>query len=192
MTTTTALRIHAPIHGMLPEDKGIEFYADLTSHRMFFMQAGERKSFHQLPRDIAAALIDKLTADKKARQDLAHLPINEAMERFAFCVYGGADHMPDVNEKGELQESDNFRCSNNCSCLKWESKKIGDTGFNLTNKEIQVLDQLATGDIDVVCASNLNITTSTLSTHRKNLFVKLNVQSTTALVMKAAQLKIIQ
>ncbi|GAK96850.1 DNA-binding response regulator [Nonlabens tegetincola] len=188
----TNSRINAPVYGLSPSDKGIEFYADVKSHRMYFLQNGIRKSFDQLPINIAVQLLHKLGNDIKAQEDLSHLSQNEKMERFAFCLYGGVDHTPDVDENGILLESENFRCSNNCTCLAWSSKTIGDNTFKLTRREIEVLDALSTGQIDLVLIDELNISQSTLNTHRKNLFNKFNVQSTTALVMKASSLKIIQ
>lgn len=125
-------------------------------------------------------------------EDLKELNQNEAIEQFAFCVYGAADHEPDFDAEGNLQEADNFICSHNCKCLKWESKKITVDGKKLTPRQIEIVQLLASDLPDKAIADELGITESTLNTHKSQLFEKFNVASKPGLIKKAIEQKIIQ
>ena len=77
-------------------------------------------------------------------------------------------------------------------CLKWKSKKIEVDGIALTSRELQVVTLLASDLADKQIASKLNITESTLNTHKSHLFEKFKVQSKSGLITKAFLQKIIQ
>ena len=62
----------------------------------------------------------------------------------------------------------------------------------MTPKQIEVLQLMASDLPDKAIASQLNISVSTLNTHKEHLFEKFNVTSKTGLIKRAIEQKIIQ
>lgn len=184
--------IHKIPAGVMPGDSNIELFADRQTRKVYFTRNGETKPFAQIPGIIKGKLLEKLLNDDKAMSDLNHLTANEALEEYAFCLYGSADHLPDVGVDGELQNTDNFRCGNQCKCLLWDSKRIDFNGYNLTGKQIRLIDLLKTGQPDKSIALELGIAQVTLDQNKKRLFGVFGVQSKLELIMAATAAKIIQ
>jgi DNA-binding NarL/FixJ family response regulator len=139
-----------------------------------------------------AQIFEKLLDDPIAMQDLKQLSQPEAIEKFAFCIYGAADDNPDFNEVGDLKAAENFSCSSNCQCLKWFSKKITIKGNRITPRELEIVTLLATDKSDKMIADELGISVSTLDTHKNNLFDKAQVYSKAGLIVAAIHEKIVQ
>lgn len=190
--TTTLNRIHQLPAGFMVGDLNIELFGDLKTRKVFMIHNGQNKPFSELPQNIKKLIVDQYIKDDVARQDLEHLSTKEAIEQFAFCIYGAADSTPDFSETGEFVSDDNFMCSNNCKCLKWKTKNITVDGNVLTLRQIQIVQLLATDLPDKIIAHELNITESTLNTHKAKLFEKFNVNSKQGLITKAINQKIIQ
>lgn len=184
--------MNAVPYGLFPGQTGIELFADRTTRKMHFLQDGKRLAFKDLPRAVASKLFDKMMSDDKAMKDLKGLPLNEAFEKYCFCVYGAADSSPDVDENGNIQASDNFICGDNCTCVKWNTKSISIDGIAITPRQLQIINALNSDDTDLLIADKLGISKSTLNTTKKLIFEKFGVYSTTALVAKAIKNKIIQ
>lgn len=189
---TTNPIIHQIPAGIMIGDTTTELFGCRETKRVFALSNGQTIKFEELNPKKRALIFEKLLSDETAIQDLKDLPQAEALEQFAFCVFGAADHEPDFCEDGQLKEADNFICSNNCKCLKWSSKNITIDGNRLTPKEIEVVTLLASDKPDKQIADELDITESTLNTHKKNLFEKFNVYSKSGLITKAIANKIIQ
>ncbi|HEV7350387.1 response regulator transcription factor [Telluribacter sp.] len=62
--------------------------------------------------------------------------------------------------------------------------------LELTNREYEVLQQLAQGHSNAEIAENLFLSLSTVKTHLSNLFVKMEVKNRTQALEKAKRLKI--
>lgn len=184
--------IHQIPAGILLGDKRTELFGCRTTKKVYALTNGQTISFEDLNPKKRALIFEKLLSDEAAINDLKHLNQSEAIERFAFCIYGAADHEPDFCEDGQLKEADNFICSKNCQCLKWKSKNITIDGNKLTPREIQIVTLLASDKPDKQIANELKITESTLNTHKKHLFEKFNVLSKSGLITKAISNKIIQ
>lgn len=189
---TTKDVIHQIPAGLLIGDKSTELFGCRDTKKVFALSNGKTISFNELNPEKRALIFEKLLSDNAAFEDLKHLPQNEAIEQFTFCVFGAADHEPDFCADGELKEADNFICSNNCKCLKWFSKNITIEGNKLTTREIEIVTLLASDKPDKQIADYLQITESTLNTHKKHLFEKFNVASKSGLITKAISNKIIQ
>ena len=179
-------------YGLLPNQNGIELYADRETSKLYFLSNGHRKSYSELPSNVLHNIKALLEEDEAAKKDLSNLPQTEAVKKFAFCLYGGADHKPDIDEKGKLQPSDNFRCSDNCMCLKWKSKTIKAGNTTFTMRQVQIIELVGTGITNYAVACELGITESTINTTIRTIKTKLNVESTPALIAAAIRLKIIQ
>lgn len=189
---TTNQVIHQIPAGLLIGDNSTELFGCRDTKKVFALSNGKTIPFNQLNPEKRALIFEKLLSDDAAFEDLKNLTQNEAIEQFAFCVYGAADHVPDFCANGELKEADNFICSDNCKCLKWNSKNITVEGNKLTPKEIELVTLFASDKPDKQIADDLKITESTLNTHKKNLFEKFNVSSKSGLITKAISNKIIQ
>lgn len=184
--------IHRLPAGILAGDLSTEMFSDRSSKRVFAVSDGKTISFDKINPKMRAQIFERLLNDERALADLKHLTQSEAVEKYAFCVYGAADSNPDFSEDGVLQEADNFICSDNCICLNWSSKKITIDGEVLTPRQLQIVKLLATDLCDKQIADELGICVSTLDTHKKTLFEKCNVASKTGLVIKLIEQKIIQ
>jgi DNA-binding CsgD family transcriptional regulator len=189
---TTNPLIHQIPAGIMIGDNSTELFACRETQKVFALSKGKTIPFNQLDPLKRALIFEKLLSDDIALEDLRNLSQNEAIEKFAFCVYGAADHEPDFDDKGELKKVENFICSTNCMCLKWQSKCISVDGNKLTPREIQIVMLLASDKPEKQIADQLEITESTLNTHKKHLFDKFNVHSKSGLITKAITNKIIQ
>lgn len=184
--------IHQIPAGLMLGDTSTELFGCRDTKKVFALSNGQTIKFEELHPTKRALIFEKLLSDDVALEDLKTLSQAEAIERFAFCVYGAADHEPDFDSKGNLKQADNFICSNNCMCLKWCSKNITIDGNKLTPRELEIVTLLASDKPDKQIADELEITESTLNTHKKHLFEKFNVYSKSGLITKAISNKIIQ
>jgi len=190
--STTKTDAHQIPAGLLVGDKRTEIFGCKETKRTFFLTNGKTASFKELPASMKAQLFAELLNDDVAIEDLKSLTQEEAIEKFAFCNYGAAGHEADFCENGELKKTDNFICSNNCTCLKWKSKRITIDGMPLTSRELQIITLMASDLADKQIADQLGITESTLNTHKSHLFEKASVHSKSGLISKAFHQKIIQ
>jgi len=179
--------------GTLPGDFRKELMGIPETRKVVFTYNGQTFPFSALSRKIKSELATEVINDPEAMRDLRGkgLSLSEALEEYAYCMYGAVDSNGDINEHGELQPSENFRCSDNCRCLRWKRKQINIDGRALTPREIEVIDMLRTSHTDEVKAQILGMSRSTLNTHKKNLFTKFNVLSATSLILKAIDCKVI-
>jgi DNA-binding CsgD family transcriptional regulator len=182
---TTNSLIHQIPAGLMIGDTSTELFGCRETKQVFALSNGQTIKFEELNPTKRALIFEKLLSDEAAIEDLKNLSQSEAIERFAFCVYGAADHEPDFDCNGNLKQADNFICSNNCQCLKWQSKNISIDGNKLTPRELEIVTLLASDKPDKQIADELEITESTLNTHKKHLFEKFNVYSKSGLITKA-------
>lgn len=185
-----------PIHrlpaGLLPGDLQTEIIANRKTKAVYIVCNGKTEAFNQLSPRLKGQLLERLSNDPIATNDLKDLTLSEALEKYAFCCFGAADSAGDFDANGQLQTSENFVCSNNCKCLNWKSKNITVEGNKLTPRELQILRLLPSDMPDKQIAAKLKITASTLDTHKTNLFSKFKTNSKAGLITKAINLKIIQ
>lgn len=158
------------IAGLLPGDYGVELFSVRETRKVFALSNGNNIPFANINRALRARIFELLLADPRAMEDLRHLEPDDALEEFAFCMYGQADGQADFAPDGTPGPAENFMCSANCRCLKWTSKSIAIHGTPLTPRQIEVAKMLATDLPDKAIADALNITQSTLNTHKANLF----------------------
>lgn len=184
--------IHQMPAGLLLSDSSTEMFGCRETKKVFAISKGKTIQFSELNPIKKALIFEQLLNDDHAIADLKELSQSEAIEEFAFCLYGGLDHIPDFDSKGNLKASENFRCSNNCRCLKWNSKSISINGNKLTPRQIEIISLFASDLPDKQIADQLHISESTLDTHKRHLFEKFNVQSKSGLITKAISNKIIQ
>ena len=184
--------IHRIPAGVMPNDYSTELFGCRTTGKVFAFSGGNTIPFHELCPSKISQIEERLLADPIALESLKHMSWDDAVEKYSFCIFGSADSEADICLNGELKEADNFICSGNCMCLKWASKKITVDGQQLTVRQLEIAQLLATDKTDKEIADDLGISVSTLDTHKKQLFEKCNVVSKTSLVVKLINQKIIQ
>jgi len=189
---TAKQRIHQLPAGLLVGDKSTELIGCPDTKKVFFLSNGNTRPFAELDKPKKAKLFEKMLSDTPAMNDLKGLSFDKALESFSFCVFGAADASPDFDINGNLKTDDNFLCSNNCKCLKWESKNITVDGKKITPRQLEIIQLLATDLAYKQIADQLEISEATVDTHRSNIFKLFNVHSRAGIVTKAMAQKIIQ
>lgn len=190
--STIKNEIHQIPAGMLIGDFRTEIFGDRKTKKTYFVSNGQTYLFKELSPEKKAQIFQQMLSDEIAVEDLKHLSADEAIENYSFCIYGAADHEADFTDSGKLNKADNFICSNNCRCLKWKSKSLTIDGNPLTRREIEIVNLMASDLADKQIAGTLNISESTLNSHKQNLFEKADVKSKSGLITKAINQKIIQ
>lgn len=179
------------ISGIMPNDKKIEIFGCKTTRKVFFIQNGKTQAFNELDKKKKESIADLFFSDAVAQKDLGYLKLTEALEEFALCCFGAADNSTDIFEDGTLGNVEFNTCQVGCRCEKWESKRVKINGFAITPRELQVLKFLATDYADKEIAHILNVSPSTLDTHKAHLLRKFSVHSKSGLISEAFKLKII-
>ena len=71
-------------------------------------------------------------------------------------------------------------------------KSLSCDGFQVTNREIDIIQGIAEGLTNKLIAVKLNLSTHTVNTHRKNIMAKLGVKNTAGIVMFAVKNKLLE
>ncbi len=71
-------------------------------------------------------------------------------------------------------------------------KSLSCDGFQVTNREIDIIQGIAEGLPNKLIAVKLNLSTHTVNTHRKNIMAKLGVKNTAGIVMFAVKNKLLE
>lgn len=182
--STTPKKLHPIPAGIMPTDDNVELFADPKTQRVLFSQNGSTFDFARLSVRYKNKLLKKLLGDPIAKEDLKHHALSEALMRFAYCVYGNLDHQPDITATGLVGVSDSYICGiEGCNCQNWHSKRVFVNGKELKGKPLQVLLAYRNGREDRHVSEELNITASTLNTHKKALFELFGVHSKSELIL---------
>lgn len=71
-------------------------------------------------------------------------------------------------------------------------KLLSCDGFQVTNREVDIIRGIAEGLPNKLIAVKLNLSTHTVNTHRKNIMAKLGVKNTAGIVMFAVKNKLLE
>ncbi len=189
--TTTARYSQHLIAGLLEGDNNIEFFGIPETMEVQWMQNGHCHPFKELSPVIFALLGTDFNANTNARNKFRDMKENGCLlsfprkvEIYTYYMFGGLDASPDVIN-GELQEPENHRHTKNCISLDFKTIKLN--GSPLKRREIEIIDCMEedlTGD---TIAEKLGWAASTYNQHKKEIFTKTGVQTTTALMIAAAR-----
>lgn len=180
------------IAGVLPSDNNLEFVGIRKSKQVIWLQNGCSHYFADLPLQYFQLLKTAYLKDHKAQRFLKRVTDNFArqIELFTYYNWGDCDHTPDI-VNGELQAPENFRDTQNCPSLLWNSKFINIGQHILTPRQLVIIDLWHTGLKDAAAAATLGISPKTLDNHKQKLFKALNVQSKYDVLTLAFQHKIV-
>lgn len=195
--TTSQPLLHPLSAGLMPGDMTTELFGDRSKKGVVhFLTNGSVKAFKDIPlkirQQIEAWLLEDFKTDTTVKEALGKLPWSQAVEQYAYCLFGSADKEADFCAQGKIQKPDNFRCGDSCKCLAWKRKNISYDEVNMTMRELEILDQLKTGLPDKMIAHNLGIALPTINNHKKNIMIKLGAQNKTEAVYKAGVKKILR
>ena len=71
-------------------------------------------------------------------------------------------------------------------------KSLNCDGFSVTDREIDIIREIAIGLSNKQIADKLNLSTHTVNTHRRNVMTKLGVNNTAGVVMFAVKNRILE
>jgi len=173
--------------GVFPTDNQTNIFACPSTKKVYFVKSGKVNSFHELEPKLKRQILQLFLADPCARKDLGYLGFKLGIEKYASCLFGSLSSVADFNGIGEMQATDNYRCSDNCQCLFWKSKKISYKESVFTQRQLDVLQLITEGLGDKIIAHKLKITVNTLSDYKRRLQEKLNTFCKTSTAVKAIQ-----
>ncbi len=147
----------------------------------------------------------------RKNKNLRVLAITEALNKNEMGVAldaGVTSHLLKECEKEEIIEAihstlnaQRFLCGKIASVLTAEpeisnSKAVLKTysceGFNVSDREIEIIKHIAEGFSNKQIADKLNLSTHTINTHRKNIMNKLTVNNTAGIVMFAVKHRLLE
>ena len=174
------------IAGLLLGDYNGEFIGVKKTKEVLFLHNGHTLSWNLIPKKVYEKCKKRFLNDKKAVLDLSKQSssLDRQIELFIYHSYGDVDNSPDLLN-GELTPSENYRHTENCSSLNWDTKWITIDGIKLNDRDLIIIDLIKKDYPDKAIASKMNIALSTFDFHKRNLYQKFNVQSKTALLIKA-------
>lgn len=191
-TKNPSMQMHQLPAGLLPGDYNTELFGIRETRQVFGICNGSTIPFKDINQVLHAEIFAMMLKDDKALHDLKDYDHEKALEEFAFCLYGAADHEADFTPAGVAGKTENFMCGDNCRCMAWNSKHITINGNELTPRQIEVTKHLATDMPDKQIAAALNITESTLDGHKRTIYAKAGVQSKIGYVRRAIKENVIQ
>ena len=173
------------IAGIVPGDYDTELFGIAETRKMFGICNGSTIPFNKVNPHLLSLLANALMADTRAMEHLGHMDPEEALEEYAFHLYGSADGTADFTADGKLGLVENTNCSHDCYCWTWNSKRILINDNVLTRREVQVSQLMATDLADKQIATLLGISQNTLVSHKRNMYGKAGVMSRAGYVAKS-------
>jgi len=138
--------------------------------------------FAQLPTSILQKFLNEMNRNPEAVDCLKKMGYTsevKMLERFCWCRFGAFDATPDMVSKDAEFANEYWDCGCRNSCpfefTLCDRVKCGDK--YLTKKEIMLVKLIATGIPDKQICYEANITYLTVTTHKKNIYKKLDVHS---------------
>jgi DNA-binding CsgD family transcriptional regulator len=180
------------IAGVMPNDSNIEFIGVRKTKQVLWLQNGNNHYFTDLPIEHYNLLKSKYLKDHKAVRFLKNTTdhLVQQVELYTYYMYGDVDSTPDISN-GILSPSENFRDTQNCPSLLWDSKNINIGKHILSPRQIVIIDLIATNIPDKTIASILGISHKTLDFHKSKLFKVVGVTTKLDLLKIAMKYKIV-
>lgn len=178
--------------GLMPNDNRANIFACNETNNVYVLQKGKTEHISDLKPHYKRQLLIKLLNDPCAFKDLGKLGYTKALEKYAKCMYGSLDDNADFCENGKISESSNYRCSDNCQCLFWKSKKINIGKEEFTPRQLEVLELIAQGLPDKQIADKLSVSIHNISDYKRRLQKKLNTHCKTSTAVKAIKERLVR
>jgi len=161
-------------------DRNVELFAD--GNKLLATYNGVVMPFSKLPFSVLRKFLDEMLKNTDAVECLRKLgykSIGKMLERFCWCRFGAFDTTPDLsNEKVEFN-NEYHDCGHRDNCpyefTLCDRVRCGDR--YLTKKELLVVKLIASGIPDKQICDEARIAYLTVTTHKKNIYRKLEVHS---------------
>ena len=168
-------------------DKGVEFFVDHDKIKATY--DGKIVFLSELPEEILEHIRSYMLTKPLALKALNEMNIINDMpmiEQFIKCNFGGYDFTPDISTDKEIK-SEYWDCGKRGYC-NYEGKLCG--GIKVVNgvlsqREIDVIKLISKGKLDKEIADELNISISTVSSHKQNIQEKTGLQTKTEIAVFA-------
>ena len=138
-------------------------------------------------------LVSILEEDYKVNPEVDRLlakravPVADRLRLHVHCKFGGLNHTPDITECGQVHgEHWNCQCAD-CPLEPLYRAKLAVAHGALTQRELEIIKLLAAERSGKMICDELEITESTLNTHKRNIFDKTGFPTTPGVVAWATR-----
>ena len=182
------------IAGLIPGDSGIELMGvkNKGKKRTLWLQHGATHYFTDLPVSAYELLKAAYLKDHKAVEFISniHEKLSDQVELYAYYMWGDVDGTPDIID-GQLAASENFRDKRDCPSLLWNSKHITIDDYELSPRDLIMIDMMAEDYKDSFIAEAIGVSHSHYDALKRKLFRVTGTQSKHSLLLKAKTQKVI-
>lgn len=156
-------------------DQHVEFFH--TVDGMMAFVDGEMVKWKSLPQRIMDLVREDLERHPEALIQLAHLSADEQLQTFARCKFGALGMgEPDITCTG-VSNAEHWCDCDDCPLKSVMRNSLAVANGVLTRREIQVASRIARGLFGKEICAELQISESTLNTHKHNIFKKTGTTS---------------
>lgn len=154
-------------------DQNLEVFYSKEKGELFATYQGQTIPFFELPRLVLDDFKNECFNDDKAMQLFDKQGVDDPKDRlfiYVKCKYGALDGEADWTLEGLLQgEYWNCKCNGNCALKSYFRQGLEATNGKLSDREVKVIREIATGKADKIIASDLFISENTLNNHKKSI-----------------------
>lgn len=156
----------------LLDDNGEVFY-NPEDGELYAIFNGHTMPFFQLPDYVLQDFRQECFSDVKAQELFEKQGVTQLEDRlfvYVKCKYGALNEEADWTLDGVLNgEYWNCQCNGNCALKSYFRQGLDAANGHLSDREIQVIREIASGKADKVIADDLFISIHTLNNHKKNI-----------------------
>lgn len=176
-------------------NKQVEVVFNEEDGQLYASYNGKMWLFMELPKNVLQPFIDDFVSDQKAIDKMVETGVEMFSDQFYLyvkCKYGGANGTPDLCEEGKLtSEVWNCKCNGNCCLQSVLHKKIDLEVGHITEREIQIIQEVVTGEPDKIIADKLHISPHSMNNHMANIRKKTGCTNKVTLTVYAAKMGIV-
>lgn len=154
-------------------DTNSEVFYNAEDGELYAIYRGKTTPFFELPDQVIHAFREECFSDEKAMELFDRQGVTQMKDRlfvYVKCKYGGLNGEADWTLDGVLQgEYWNCNCHGNCALKSHFRQGLESVNGTLSNREVEVIREIATGKLDKEIASDLFISENTLNNHKKSI-----------------------
>lgn len=174
-------------------DKSVEFF--VHDGEMYCRTEGETHCYDEFPEwvlEIVKADMEKNFEKVGYLVEWGLLTEDGQIRQYLFCLYGGHDDNPDIDEDGNMQQSEYVDCGLRCGKCQFEGKICNSLELphgRLSSLQIKTLQMIGKGDLDKEIADALFVSEGTVRYYKNEILRKAGMpnERKTALVGLAYQ-----
>ena len=179
-------------------DRSVEFF--VHDGEMYCRTEGETYPFDEFPDwllEIVQADMDKNPEKIGYLVEWGLLTDDGQMRQYLFCLYGGHDDNPDIDEEGNMQPSEYVDCGLRCGKCKFEGKICNSLELphgRLSSQEIKTIMLIGKNALDKEIADEIYVSMGTVRYYKDEILRKAGManERKTALVGLAYKLGLVK